>query len=369
MLRSEVQILLGAPLQIVIMSFSGNISAIILAAGYSSRMGRFKPMALLGESTAVELCVRLFRSSGIDDVCVVTGHRHDELSGLIGSIGVRLQINRNFDEGMFSSIKAGVSSLGPGVKAFFVLPVDIPLVRKYTVIRLLEEFRSGPVDVIYPCFKGRRGHPPLINGELISGIKGFDGDGGLRGFLKGRLATDVEVADENILRDMDTDEQYRLMLERLKDHAIPSRQECMSFLRHVVHASEPFTTSAGRLARINELISEAMKRNGKGINPKLTTALSCLLGLTEDPAIRESIPETIRRQFGDSALFRIIQSTVVGGCPPANVGPELEVVSIGRRILGETDVDLRERLLLDYGLDSDSVSAVKSLINIHQDVE
>ena len=53
------------------------ISAIILAAGFSSRMGELKGLLSLGGRTLLEHCVALFRDCGIEDVVVVTGHRAD----------------------------------------------------------------------------------------------------------------------------------------------------------------------------------------------------------------------------------------------------------------------------------------------------
>ncbi|MBW2690420.1 MAG: NTP transferase domain-containing protein, partial [Deltaproteobacteria bacterium] len=52
---------------------TANISAIILAAGMSSRMGELKPLMPLGETRVIEHIVRLFHSAGVEDICVVAG--------------------------------------------------------------------------------------------------------------------------------------------------------------------------------------------------------------------------------------------------------------------------------------------------------
>lgn len=195
-----------------------HIVALILAAGYSSRMDRFKPLALLGSMTALERCVGLFLDSGIEDVRVVVGHRHDEITRLIDErLNARHVLNSRFHEGMFSSVRAGLSSLEYAPKAFFILPVDIPLVTKSTVQKLLDAYDKNRADVYYPCFHSRRGHPPLIRGSLVNDILGFSGDGGLRGFLKDRSATNIEVPDEHILMDMDVPAQYFDLLRRLEN--------------------------------------------------------------------------------------------------------------------------------------------------------
>ncbi|MBI5248023.1 MAG: nucleotidyltransferase family protein [Desulfomonile tiedjei] len=205
-----------------------DITALILAAGYSSRMGRFKPLLPLGPITVLERTVQLFRDAGIDDVRVVVGYRAQDLVPLMRRLGVRWSVNEHFQEGMLSSIKAGLHTLEASKKAFFLLPVDIPLVRPGTVIDLLHACGKHDADVLYPCFRGKRGHPPLIDAALHSGILSWSSEGGLRSFLEQHQnrAVNVEVADEHILLDMDTPAQYEDMCRRLKHDEILSSDKC-----------------------------------------------------------------------------------------------------------------------------------------------
>ena len=193
------------------------MAALILAAGYSSRMGKFKPLLPLGPISVIERCVQLFLETGTDDVRVVVGHRFRDLVPLIEKLGVRWTVNEHFQHGMLSAVKAGIHALENATKAFFLLPVDIPLVRHDTVIELLSAYDRQDADVFYPCFRGKRGHPPLINAALRAGILSWNKEGGLRSFLQQHQsrAVNVEVADENILLDMDTLEQYEDICRRL----------------------------------------------------------------------------------------------------------------------------------------------------------
>ena len=110
-----------------------SVTALVLAAGFSERMGDFKPLMMLGGMTVLERVIRLFQSVGVDRIHVVVGHRSDELSSLIDRWGARSIVNARYAEGMFSSVAAGVSSLDERTESFFVLPVDIPLVRPATL--------------------------------------------------------------------------------------------------------------------------------------------------------------------------------------------------------------------------------------------
>lgn len=194
---------------------NSKIAAIILAAGYSSRMKAFKPLLPLGRVTILERVISLFKTAGFSDVRVVTGFRAPELIKLLNNLEVTAIVNEHFRDGMFSSIVAGVSSLNKDKEGFFLLPVDIPLVRRQTLLDLYSVFQSSDRDIIYPCFRGKRGHPPLISARFIAEIRNYQEKGGLRSFLAQHQekALDLPVADEFILLDMDKADDYQHVLD------------------------------------------------------------------------------------------------------------------------------------------------------------
>ena len=103
------------------------VAAIILAGGYSSRMGDFKPLLKLGPYCAIEHAVRCFLQAGVCDVRVVAGYRAEEVAEVARTLGVTV-IYPNFDLGMYSLRTGRCQSLEDDVEAFFILPVDYPLV-------------------------------------------------------------------------------------------------------------------------------------------------------------------------------------------------------------------------------------------------
>jgi molybdenum cofactor cytidylyltransferase len=94
-------------------------SALILCGGRSSRMGDFKALLPLGGDTVIERVIRLFREAGIADVTAVLGHRPQSTLPVLERHGVRPVVNDRYDEGMFSSVKAGVRALDRNRSAFF----------------------------------------------------------------------------------------------------------------------------------------------------------------------------------------------------------------------------------------------------------
>lgn len=185
-------------------------AALIPAAGLSSRMGALKPLLPFGRNTVLSACVALFRSQGIERIVVVTGKRGDEVAEVARASGAEPVHNQNFEQGMYSSIVAGVRALPGDADAFFVLPGDIPLVRGETVARLMRTFEATRPAVLYPRFRGERGHPPLIARSVIPEILTHDGTGGLRTVLE-RFetgATDLDVADGGVGHDLDHPADY-----------------------------------------------------------------------------------------------------------------------------------------------------------------
>ena len=210
------------------MNTNKTIGAVILAAGYASRLGTPKPLLPLGRSTAVEEAITRFHKAGIEQVKVVVGFQADRITPLLDHLGVDWVLNEQYDRGMFSSVLTGVQSLESRVEAFFLLPVDIPLVKPTTIRMLSAAYGNGHSWVIYPCFQGERGHPPLIATACLPKDLSFDHPGGLRAFLLQyeHMARDIEVVDQAILMDCDTPADYEKMKAYAGREDIPTEREC-----------------------------------------------------------------------------------------------------------------------------------------------
>ena len=85
----------------------GPVAAIVLAAGFSERMGRFKPLLPLGAWRTIERVATMFLAAGIRDIIVVTGHRAAEISQAMAPLSVRCVENPDYPDGMFTSVTAG----------------------------------------------------------------------------------------------------------------------------------------------------------------------------------------------------------------------------------------------------------------------
>ena len=284
------------------------LAAIILAAGYSSRMGAFKPLLPFGESTVLERAVALFRSAGIDDIRVVVGHRADDLLPLLEQLQVRPLLNEQYQEGMFSSVVTAAASLEAENGAFFLLPVDIPLVRRETVELLAQSYGECGKGIVYPAVRGTRGHPPLISASYRGSILSWHGNGGLKALLmqfEGDSAT-VETGDEGILPDMDTPEDYERLRESLRAATVPSRQACEQLLVERFAADSPVVEHSRAVANLALLLAEKLNDNGCRLDMKQIEAAALLHDLAKGEPRHAAAGAAMLRELGYDCVADLV---------------------------------------------------------------
>jgi len=240
-----------------------NIAAIIPAAGLSSRMKDFKPLLPMGRQCILETTIDLFKQNGINDIFVVTGHRSEELEAIITNKAATPVHNPAFRQGMFSTILTGVKQLKTDCHAFFLLPADIPAIRTHTIKEILRAYYSDKGKIIYPVFKGHRGHPPLISTQLLNAIINFNQGGGLRACLADfeKESMDINVCDRGILMDADTREDYHGVLKKHKSMAVPEVEECLCLLENSPLADEKIMAHCVKVAETAVKIATGLDQN------------------------------------------------------------------------------------------------------------
>ncbi len=322
----------------------GKIAALVLAAGYSSRMGDFKPLLPLGQSTVTHEVVERFRRAGIEDVRVVVGHRAGEIGPVIDRLGARNIFNADYDRGMFSSVLAGVKSLEPEIGAFFVLPVDIPLVKPATIAALATTCRSSGARIVYPRFEGLRGHPPIISTELIANLPD-DCEGGLAAFL-GRYeeqAVDLDVIDQAIVMNCNTRMDYLKLKAYGSREDIPTDRECIALLRNR-NASEEVIAHSRMVAEVARILAVHLLSAGLVLNLELVKAAGLLHDLAKGQPDHSAAGAEILEEIGYGRVARIVASHT--DIEPKRFTPldESDVVHMADKFVkGDMLVSLEER--------------------------
>ncbi|MBN1451983.1 MAG: nucleotidyltransferase family protein [Anaerolineales bacterium] len=186
------------------------ITALILAAGQSKRMGRPKMLLPWGKTTVLGQVIEVFKAAGIEDILVVTGGAREQVDTLIGN-SARTVFNPNFAEGeMLSSLQVGLAEVRSEVEALLVGLGDQPQVQERSVRLVVEEYATSGSPLIVPSFQMRRGHPWLVARPYWDEILRMSPPETPRDFLNRHTSEIryVEVNDPGILKDLDTPEDY-----------------------------------------------------------------------------------------------------------------------------------------------------------------
>ncbi|QWC00536.1 nucleotidyltransferase family protein [Mycoplasmatota bacterium] len=174
---------------------------IILAGGYSSRLGKNK-MNVLFRNKPVILHTIAQMKAVCENVYLVTGFYHDEIKRLVKDLDdINVIYNANYAQGMFSSIKHGVMYVQNN---FFIIPGDYPLVCSETYNKL----KLGTKAIRVPSFSFKLGHPiyfDLSYKEKILKTKVND----LKSFRNQYDFEIINVNDSGILFDIDTLEDLK----------------------------------------------------------------------------------------------------------------------------------------------------------------
>jgi molybdenum cofactor cytidylyltransferase len=335
------------------------IAAIILAAGLSSRAGGFKPLLPLGGKSLLGRCIELFREAEVHEISVVTGYRHHEIAAEAARYSAPCVYNPNFAEGMYSSICTGVLRLY-GCDGFFLLPVDIPLLRPQTIPTLLRNF-NGTCPV-FPTFHGERGHPPLIPARLIPKILGYHGNGGLQALLAAEIGCDVAVWDQGTILDADTPEAFAVLEKQLARMAIGTPREAAALAdltmppRGLAHGTA--------VSRVAEQIARALNDNGLHLDLELITNSGLLHDIAKGKAHHEECGAKLLRELGLIALAPIVAAHRDNELPKDGDLTEKDVVYLADKLVrGKTRLSVDERFkekLELFAADAKACTAIRN---------
>jgi molybdenum cofactor cytidylyltransferase len=198
---------------------SRKIAAVVLAAGRSSRMAaRNKLMEEVDGEPIVRRVVGLALGSGADPVIVVTGFDASRIGAALSDLKVTIVDNSDFEAGLSSSLKAGLSALSPDMDGALILLGDMPAVDTGVLDTLVEAF-TGLDAICVPVHQERRGNPVLWGRSYFAEMMQLTGDKGAKALLARHTArvTEVPVESDSIFADVDTPAD----LARLRTSGIP----------------------------------------------------------------------------------------------------------------------------------------------------
>jgi len=193
------------------------ISAILLGAGESKRMGVNKLLLPWGKKSVFEHCLDSLLRSNIREVVIVLSDPGKELrnrlkkSSVLTNKRVKVEMNRDYKKGMSTSIRRGLKRIDPRSDGILIALGDQPFLNARTINVLLRAFHQGKGEIVVPSFQGKQGHPVIFHRKFKKELLKLKGDAGGRSLFEKHPESIrmVAVRSEGILKDIDTWQEYK----------------------------------------------------------------------------------------------------------------------------------------------------------------
>jgi molybdenum cofactor cytidylyltransferase len=187
------------------------VSAILLGAGESKRMGANKLALPWGKKTVFEHCLETLLRSDVSEVVVVLGKKTEDMRCPLERTGAKVIVNPFYRRGMSTSIRKGIRTIDPGSEGILIALGDQPFLKTATINALIRAFTRGKQTIIVPSFQGQKGHPVIFHRKYERELLRLKGDVGARSILQ-RYPGDVRclrVRAKGVVKDIDTRDDYR----------------------------------------------------------------------------------------------------------------------------------------------------------------
>ena len=193
------------------------ITAVVLSAGESSRMGSPKALLPINGVPFIEEIVRALKGTKIDRIIVVLGHHAEEIQKMIARLPVTFVVNRDYAKGQLSSLIVAIRSLEAEkdtekVDGVLVHLVDHPFISPALVDRFYETKKL----IVIPRYGGRRGHPVIFSSRLFPELLSAPLEKGAKVVVHAHRDETLEIETDfaGVTIDIDTPEEYRQHLGR-----------------------------------------------------------------------------------------------------------------------------------------------------------
>ena len=197
------------------------VTALVPAAGMSTRLGRNKLLLSFRGKPLIAHAVDTLLTSAVDEVIVVLGHEAESVRAAIGEGRVTFVENRVYHEGLGSSVRAGVAAIPFRTGAIMIYLPDQPLLEQGEVnllIRAFAEAGKSQKNIVVPLYRGQRGNPVIVDASYRTAILAVAGETGCRRVIKQHpdQVLTIEMKTDHCIRDIDTMEDYQLLTQTPK---------------------------------------------------------------------------------------------------------------------------------------------------------
>ncbi|MCP4592187.1 MAG: nucleotidyltransferase family protein [bacterium] len=180
------------------------ISAILLAAGRSTRMGADKlSLPYKGQPLLHRSLAPLISSALVSEAIVVV---NPSFAAPLVRAGCTVVVNHDAHTGMASSLRTGVMAASALADAYLVSLADMPEIGQSLIATLVEAFVRSARKILVPIYEERQGHPVILDSQYRERLLRIDGDVGAREIIRENpeAVERVPVDDSGVVFDVDT---------------------------------------------------------------------------------------------------------------------------------------------------------------------
>jgi molybdenum cofactor cytidylyltransferase len=188
------------------MNPDANLHVLVLAAGAASRFGSPKQLVRINGQPLLHRAVSQATQVAGGGVTVVLGAHAQQLTPLLKHSPASVVINRNWEEGMASSLRLGVASLPVGCEGVMVTLADQAAVTTFDLQRLAAAWRQQPDWLIAASYSGHTGVPAVFPAHVFASFADLRGDAGARAIISRHTDRCLRVPMPNAAIDIDTPE-------------------------------------------------------------------------------------------------------------------------------------------------------------------
>jgi len=176
-------------------------------------MGTVKQLLRLDDRPLLQHVIDKVRASGVKEIILVLGFSAEAIQREIDAQNVRIVINGDYQQGMGTSLKAGLAAVDPKADAALIVLADQPFVRPATLDHLIAERHRSKAKIVIPTYRGFRGNPVLLDRSVFPEVMALGGDIGCRAIFGNHPQgiVKVPVDDVGILLDIDRQSDFEAL--------------------------------------------------------------------------------------------------------------------------------------------------------------
>lgn len=195
------------------------VAIIILAAGNSSRMGKPKQFLEIGGKSLLQHAVDAAVHAALGPILVVTGAVDEQVRTHLAATPVRIIRNRDWEEGMASSIRIGVKAAidaASTINGVLLMVADQPSADAGVLKKLWLTWVASGQPVAAAVYEGEAGTPAIFDASMFPELLQLKGETGAKKLIRSRTGQLAKLEFPEGIRDIDTPEDYERFLEEMK---------------------------------------------------------------------------------------------------------------------------------------------------------